>query len=86
MKNTDRYLKIVKWSEDDNCYLGSALGLIEHCCHGDDGQEVFKELCVIVDEWIEILQAQQTELPPPTFNQGMKSSFVEGVRHWEAVA
>ncbi len=86
MNNSDRYLKIVEWSEEDDCYLDSALGLIEHCCHGDDEQEVFKELGVIVDEWIEILQAQQTELPPPTFNQGMKSRFIEGVRHWKVLA
>ena len=86
MKISDRYLKIVEWSEEDGCYLGSALGLIEHCCHGDDEQQVFKELCVIVDEWIEILQSQKKELPPPTFNQAIESHFVDGIRHWEAVA
>jgi len=38
--------------EEDNCYLGSALGLIEHGCHGNNEIDVFKQLCVVVDEWI----------------------------------
>lgn len=64
MKDSDRYLKVVEWSEADHCYLGSAPGLIEHCCHGTNEKEVFEELCVIVDEWIELLNQQHKELPP----------------------
>jgi hypothetical protein len=40
IKDSDRYLKIVEWSESDNCYLGSAPRLIEHCCHGMDEKSV----------------------------------------------
>jgi predicted RNase H-like HicB family nuclease len=64
IKDSDRYIKIVEWSEADNCYLGSALGLIEHCCHGNDEKKVFNELCVIVDEWIELLRSQNQAFPP----------------------
>jgi len=63
MKDSDKYLKIVEWSEEDQCYLGSALGLIEHCCHGENELEVFTQLCVIVDEWIELLNSQHKALP-----------------------
>ena len=28
MKDRDRYLKIVEWSEEDNCYVGSVPGWI----------------------------------------------------------
>jgi predicted RNase H-like HicB family nuclease len=65
IKDSDRYLKIVEWSEADNCYLGSAPGLIEHCCHGMDEKQVFNELCIIIDEWLVLLRQQNKELPPP---------------------
>jgi len=65
IKDSDRYLKVVEWSEVDHCYLGSAPGLIEHCCHGMDEKKVFNELCIIIDEWIELLRQQNKELPPP---------------------
>jgi predicted HicB family RNase H-like nuclease len=66
MKDRDRYLKIVEWSEEDGCYVGSVPGWIGKCCHGDDEAEVYRELCAIVDEWIEIYQKDGRPLPPPT--------------------
>jgi predicted RNase H-like HicB family nuclease len=69
MKDSDRYLKIVEWSEEDSCYLGSALGLIEYCCHGDNEVDVFKQLCVITDEWVAVLNSQHKELPVPIVYQ-----------------
>ena len=41
MKASARYAKIVEWSAEDNCYVGSAPGLILGGCHGDDEQAVF---------------------------------------------
>lgn len=38
MKPSARYAKIVEWSDDDECYVGSAPGLISGGCHGDDEQ------------------------------------------------
>ena len=49
-KKSDAYLKIVEWSEEDNCYVGSAPALIGPCCHGDDEVKVYRRLCLIVDE------------------------------------
>ncbi len=58
MKDSARYAKVVAWSEEDQCYIGYAPGLLSGgCCHGDDEKAVFAELCEIVDEWIEIDQA-----------------------------
>jgi predicted RNase H-like HicB family nuclease len=34
-------------------------------CHGPDELEVFKQLCEIVDEWIEIYKKDNLELPKP---------------------
>ena len=67
MKDSARYAKVVAWSEEDQCYIGYAPGLVfGGCCHGDDESAVFAELCEIVDEWIEILARDRTPLPLPT--------------------
>lgn len=66
MKQSDRYVKIVEWSEEDQVYVGSAPGLILGGCHGDDEREVFDELCRIVDEAIVLYRADDKPLPPST--------------------
>lgn len=66
MKDSAKYAKVVEWSEEDQCYVGSAPGLIYGGCHGDDERAVFAELCDIVDEVIETLKRDGTPLPPPT--------------------
>lgn len=66
MKDADRYVKIVEWSEQDHCYVGSCPGLFYGGCHGPDEQEVFAELCRIVDETIELYRSEGKPLPPPT--------------------
>jgi len=66
MKDSARYAKIVEWSEEDQCYVGSAPDLIYGGCHGDDERAVFEELCRIVEEVIETYKRDGTPLPPPT--------------------
>ena len=66
MKDSARYAKIVEWSEEDQCYVGSAPGLMYGGCHGPDEQAVFKELCCIVEEIIEMHKRDNTPLPPAT--------------------
>jgi hypothetical protein len=66
MKDSARYLKIVEWSEEDQCYVGTAPGLIRGGCHGDDERQVFDELCQIVEEVIDLYRRDGKPLPPPT--------------------
>jgi predicted RNase H-like HicB family nuclease len=66
MKDSARYAKIVEWSEDDQCFVGSAPGLVYGGCHGDDEKQVFDELCKIVDEIIELYRKDDKPLPAPT--------------------
>ena len=66
MKASANYAKIVEWSSEDQCYVGSAPGLIYGGCHGDDERLVFDELCSIVEEAIELYQMQGKPLPPAT--------------------
>lgn len=71
MKESDRYVKIVEWSDEDGCYVGSCPGLFYGGCHGDDEQQVFSELCEIVDETILMHHQTGKPLPPPTAGQSI---------------
>lgn len=66
MKDSAKYAKIIEWSEEDRCYIGSAPGLIYGGCHGDDERQVFAELCDIVEEAIALYRADGRPLPPAT--------------------
>lgn len=66
MKDSARYVKIVEWSSEDACYVGSSPGLLYGGCHGDNELEVFEELCQIVEETIELYLKDGKPLPPPT--------------------
>ncbi len=66
MKDSAKYVKIVEWSEEDQCYVGSAPGLIFGGCHGGDEKEVFDELCRIVEEAIDLYGNDGKPLPPAT--------------------
>ena len=66
MKESARYAKIVEWSDEDQCYVGSSPGLIYGGCHGTDEQKVFAELCRIVEEAIELYHQDGKALPPAT--------------------
>ena len=41
MKDSARYVKLVEWSDEDECYVGSAPRLIYGGCHGPDEKAVF---------------------------------------------
>lgn len=66
MKDSARYAKIVEWSEEDQCFIGSAPGLVYGGCHGDDEKEVFNELCQIVEEAIALYVEDGKSLPAAT--------------------
>ena len=66
MTDTARYIKVVEWSDEDGVFVGRCPGIIGPCCHGSDQVEVYKELCAIVEEWIELAHRDGRPLPPPT--------------------
>jgi predicted RNase H-like HicB family nuclease len=66
MKESDRYAKSVEWSEEDQCYVGSCPGLMFGGCHGDDEVAVFKQLCQVAEEVIELYHLDGKQLPRPT--------------------
>ena len=66
MNETARYAKILEWSDEDQCYVGSAPDLIYGGCHGADERAVFEELCEIVEEAIALYHKDGKPLPPST--------------------
>ncbi len=76
MKASDQYLKIVEWSEEDQCYVGSCSGLMRGGVHGDDGAKVYKELCQAVEEWIEVYEKDGESLPAATSGKEYSGKFV----------
>ncbi|OOO02043.1 MAG: hypothetical protein USCGTAYLOR_01754 [Chromatiales bacterium USCg_Taylor] len=66
MKESAFYVKIVEWSEEDQCFVGSCPGLFYGGCHGDEERQVFAELCEIVDDTIDLYKQEGRPLPPPT--------------------
>ena len=66
MKQSARSVKIVEWSEEDQCFVGSCPGLLYGGCHGDDELAVFEQLCIAVDEVIDLYKQDGRPLPPPT--------------------
>jgi predicted RNase H-like HicB family nuclease len=66
MNRAAKYVKIVEWSEEDDCFVGSCHGLLYGGCHGRDEKEVFTELCQIVEETVNLYEAEGKPLPPIT--------------------
>ena len=76
MKPSDNYLKIVQWSEEDGCYVGTCPGLIRGGVHGENEAEVYRELCGVVEEAIELYTTDGKPLPPATVNKNYSGRFV----------
>ncbi len=56
MKN--HHFKIVEWSDEDECFIGSCPDLFYGGCHGDDEKQVFDELCQLVEDTITFYQSE----------------------------
>ena len=65
MKEADKYVKLVEWSDEDQCFIGSCPELFYGGCHGDDPRAVFDELCQIVEETIVLYKQDRKPLPHP---------------------
>lgn len=65
MNEENRYVKIVEWSDNDGCFIGSCPELFYGGCHGDNERKVFDELCRIVEETIQLYRQDGKFLPSP---------------------
>ena len=65
MTEVAQYVKLVEWSGEDKCFIGSCPELFYGGCHGNNQREVFDELCQIVEETVELYRQDGKFLPPP---------------------
>ncbi len=77
MKSSARYVKIVEWSDEDRCYVGSCPGLFYGGCHGDDEIDVFSKLCRIAEETVELYRRDGRPLPSPTAGKDYANRMLE---------
>ncbi len=72
MQGSAKYIKIVEWSDEDECFIGYCPGIIGPCCHGDNEVEVFRHLCEIVDELLAYVREKNRPLPQPTVGRNLE--------------
>jgi hypothetical protein len=77
MKIEDRYLKFVLWSDEDHLYVGYCPDLFPWggVCHGQDEEQTYAQLRVLVQEEIEELSAAGKDLPIPA-TRAMREAVV----------
>jgi predicted HicB family RNase H-like nuclease len=63
-----RYPRVIEWSEEDDCYVGSAPPLIGQCCHGSTETDVAKQLATIVDDLVQ--DVVDGKMPEPKVAEG----------------
>ena len=68
MKAEDRYLKFVRWSEEDGLYVGYCPDLFPWggVCHSKDEGKAYRILAGLVREEVEDLTKAGKTLPTPT--------------------
>lgn len=69
-------MKVVEWSEEDDCFIGSAPPLVGQCCHGETEEDVYRQLAVIVPDVIETYERRGFALPEATANKTYSGKFV----------
>ena len=67
MKAQDKYLMFVRWSEEDELYVGYCPDLFPAggVCHGVNALEAYGKLCEIVEDTVKIAEEQGLPLPEP---------------------
>ena len=75
MKKRNQYLRVVEWSEEDQCFIGRVPGLAMGGVHGKNEAIVYEKLSTLIDEWIEIHEADEVPLPPATAGKKYSGRF-----------
>lgn len=64
MKVADQYHRFVRWSDDDQLYIGYCPDLyFGGVCHGENEEQVYAELCGIIRDEIEHRQQRGEAMP-----------------------
>ena len=75
MKESSRYLKIVEWSDEDKCFIGTCPGLFFGGVHGNNEKKVYADLCDAVEDTIKTLKKDGHPLPEATAQREFSGKF-----------
>ena len=62
---TDKYEKIIYWSDDDNKFIAEVPELPGCMADGNTAEEALRNSGVIISEWIETAKLLGREIPEP---------------------
>jgi len=60
-----QYARLIYWSAEDACYIGSLPEICGPCCHGDTVEELYPQLDTIAQEWVQMAEEGKCTLSPP---------------------
>lgn len=60
-----QYPQVIRWGDEDGCYVVSLPNIFGDCCYAATPQEVAAELAEIAEEWVQGLAEMGAELPAP---------------------
>lgn len=60
-----KYSRFIRWSDEDNCYIGSLPDFEKDCTHGGTLEEVNRNLQEVAEMYIERYLEKGMELPQP---------------------
>jgi predicted HicB family RNase H-like nuclease len=67
---------VIEWSDEDECFVGSAPPLVGQCCHGRTEAEVARQLAVIVDDLVEDALQTGGHLPASSKGKHYSGNFM----------
>ena len=50
---TNQYSALIEWSDEDDCFIGSAYPLVGQCCHGETRAKVAGKLETIIEDLLD---------------------------------
>ena len=63
------YCVVLKYSQDDKCYIISVPDLPGCMADGESPNEAYENAKIVIREWIETAQAAGWTIPEPSFGQ-----------------
>ncbi len=74
-KTSDRYVKLVAWDEQDQCYIGRCPGLMFGGVHGDDETAVYRGFARRLTSGFNFMRPTAGHCPPPPHWTRLKRWF-----------
>ena len=75
MRSAKDYIRLVEWSDEDGGYIGRSPGLFLGGVHGDDEEQVYRDLVIAIEDTVECAERDGYDLPPPTAAKSYSGKF-----------